>query len=68
VPGGSRKVSFQNFDDEMDQLQYVYSKPDAALIPSLVHDEVVGVVGIRNFLHQECEEKTYFKKLRITSV
>lgn len=55
-------LSFQNFDNEINNLSEMYSKPNGGLFLAIVNEAVVGVVGVRKFEGKHCELKRMFVK------
>jgi len=55
-------LSFQNFDNEINNLQEMYSEPTGGLILASVNNKIVGVAGIRKFENNDCELKRMYVK------
>ena len=55
-------LSFQNFDNEINNLAEMYCEPNGGLILASVNSKTVGVVGIRKFENKDCELKRMFVK------
>lgn len=55
-------LSFQNFDDEINSLEQMYSAPTGGLLIAKVNEEPAGVAGIRQFGNDDCELKRMFVK------
>ena len=55
-------LSFQNFDDEINALEQMYSAPVGGLLIAKVDNEPAGVAGIRRFDNDDCELKRMFVK------
>jgi putative acetyltransferase len=53
-------LSFQNFDDELNRLQEMYSEPTGGLILASIDNKVIGVAGIRKFESKDCELKRMY--------
>jgi len=53
-------LSFQNFDNEINNLAEMYSEPNGGLILASVNNQTVGVTGIRRFENMDCELKRMF--------
>jgi putative acetyltransferase len=56
-------LSFQNFENEVNNLQEMYSEPNGGLILALMNYKTVGVVGIRKFEKKDCELKRMYVKM-----
>ena len=55
-------LSFQNFDDEINNLREMYSEPHGCLLLASYNDKIVGVAGIRKFENNDCELKRMYVK------
>jgi ribosomal protein S18 acetylase RimI-like enzyme len=55
-------LSFQNFDDEINNLQEMYSEPHGCLLLASINNKIVGVAGIRQFEKSSCELKRMYVK------
>ena len=55
-------LSFQNFENEINNLQRMYSEPNGGLILAIINNKTVGVVGIRKFKKKDCELKRMYVK------
>ena len=53
-------LSFQNFDNEINALDQMYSAPTGGLLIATVNNEPAGVAGIRQFKDDDCELKRMF--------
>lgn len=53
-------LSFQNFNDEINNLKEMYSEPNGALVLASINEYVAGVAGIRKFDDNTCELKRMF--------
>jgi GNAT superfamily N-acetyltransferase len=53
-------LSFQNFDNEINALEQMYSAPSGGLLIVTVNNEPAGVAGIRQFENHDCELKRMF--------
>lgn len=55
-------LCFQNFEEEIDNLQEMYSEPHGGLLIATIDDISVGVAGIRKYENNDCELKRMFVK------
>ncbi|MEP6738480.1 MAG: GNAT family N-acetyltransferase [Chryseolinea sp.] len=55
-------LSFQNFDDEINNLKSMYFEPVGGLVITTVNGEAAGVAGIRKYDSDACELKRMFVK------
>ena len=55
-------LSFQNFDQEINNLENMYNKLDGGLLLASINNQAAGVAGIRKFDNKECELKRMFVK------
>jgi putative acetyltransferase len=53
-------LAFQNFDDEMKNLEQMYTAPYGGIVLASVNGKTVGVAGIRKFNDEACELKRMF--------
>jgi GNAT superfamily N-acetyltransferase len=53
-------LDFQNFDDELVNLETMYSPPTGCLLLAEYHDKIVGCVGLRPFDEGVCEMKRMY--------
>jgi GNAT superfamily N-acetyltransferase len=53
-------LDFQNFDDELVNLETMYSPPTGCLLLAEYHDQIVGCVGLRPFDEGVCEMKRMY--------
>lgn len=55
-------LSFQNFDEEINNLESMYIHPDGGLVLASVNGKTAGIAGIRKFENGICELKRMFVK------
>jgi carbonic anhydrase len=55
-------LSFQNFDQEMNTLPTTYGNKDGRLFIAFIHDQAVGIAGIKRFNDSACEVKRMYVK------
>lgn len=55
-------LSFQNFDNEINNLRAMYSEPNGGLLLAKIDSIPAGVAGIRKFENKACELKRMFVK------
>lgn len=53
-------LDFQDFDDELDNLENIYSPPTGCLLLAESYDQIVGCVGLRRFKEGVCEMKRMY--------
>ena len=53
-------LDFQNFDDELVNLETMYSPPTGCLLLAEYYDQIVGCVGLRRFDEGVCEMKRMY--------
>lgn len=55
-------LGFQNFDDELESLETIYSPPTGALLLALRERQTAGCVGVRGLNAKACEMKRLYVK------
>ena len=53
-------LDFQNFDDELVNIETMYSPPTGCLLLAKYYDQIVGCVGLRRFDEGVCEMKRMY--------